>query len=102
MPPLRHAGAETVVMGPLAFAAPDLGERMRSLHRLYAFEPMCISQAAPALGRSVLDTDSARASDRGEVEDASAEVEVDRLQGFGRRLAQMWCEADLGGAADRV
>ncbi len=31
---LRGAGAETVVMGSLAFGAPDLGERMRWLHGL--------------------------------------------------------------------
>lgn len=32
--PLRSAGAETVVMGSLAFGAPDLAERMRWLHAL--------------------------------------------------------------------
>lgn len=32
--PLRNAGAETVVMGSLAFGAPDLAERMRWLHAL--------------------------------------------------------------------
>lgn len=31
---LRNAGAETVVMGSLAFGAPDLAERMRWLHAL--------------------------------------------------------------------
>jgi ribulose-phosphate 3-epimerase len=34
VPLLRQAGAETVVLGSLAFGAPDLGERMRWLHRL--------------------------------------------------------------------
>lgn len=34
VPLLRGAGAETVVMGSLAFAAPDLAERMRWLHGL--------------------------------------------------------------------
>ncbi len=34
VPLLRAAGAETVVMGSLAFGAPDLGERMRWLHGL--------------------------------------------------------------------
>lgn len=34
VPLLRGAGAETVVMGSLAFGAPDLAERMRWLHRL--------------------------------------------------------------------
>ena len=33
-PVLRGAGAETVVLGSLAFAAPDLGQRMAWLHRL--------------------------------------------------------------------
>jgi ribulose-phosphate 3-epimerase len=32
VPILRSAGAETVVLGSLAFGAPDLGERMRWLH----------------------------------------------------------------------
>jgi ribulose-phosphate 3-epimerase len=32
--PLRNAGAETVVMGSLAFGAPDLADRMRWLHGL--------------------------------------------------------------------
>lgn len=36
VPPLRQAGAETVVMGSLAFGAPDLAERMRWLHALPA------------------------------------------------------------------
>ena len=31
---LRQAGAETVVMGSLAFGAPDLADRMRWLHGL--------------------------------------------------------------------
>lgn len=34
VPVLRAAGAETVVMGSLAFGAPDLAERMRWLHSL--------------------------------------------------------------------
>ena len=34
VPLLRAAGAETVVMGPLAFGAPDLAERMAWLHAL--------------------------------------------------------------------
>lgn len=34
VPVLRAAGAETVVMGSLAFGAPDLAERMRWLHAL--------------------------------------------------------------------
>jgi ribulose-phosphate 3-epimerase len=34
VPLLRKAGAETVVMGSLAFGAPDLAERMRWLHGL--------------------------------------------------------------------
>lgn len=34
VPSLRAAGAETVVMGSLAFGAPDLAERMRWLHGL--------------------------------------------------------------------
>jgi ribulose-phosphate 3-epimerase len=34
VPSLRAAGAETVVMGSLAFGAQDLGERMRWLHGL--------------------------------------------------------------------
>jgi ribulose-phosphate 3-epimerase len=34
VPQLRKAGAETVVMGSLAFGAPDLAERMRWLHGL--------------------------------------------------------------------
>lgn len=34
VPLLRRAGAETVVLGSLAFGAPDLGERMSWLHRL--------------------------------------------------------------------
>ncbi len=34
VPLLRAAGAETVVLGSLAFAAPDLAERMRWLHGL--------------------------------------------------------------------
>ena len=34
VPLLRAAGAETVVLGSLAFGAPDLAERMRWLHRL--------------------------------------------------------------------
>jgi len=34
VPLLRGAGAETVVMGSLAFGAPDLAERMRWLHGL--------------------------------------------------------------------
>ncbi|WP_426034393.1 ribulose-phosphate 3-epimerase [Cypionkella sp. TWP1-2-1b2] len=34
VPLLRDAGAETVVMGSLAFGAPDLAERMRWLHGL--------------------------------------------------------------------
>ena len=34
VPLLREAGAQTVVMGSLAFAAKDLGERMRWLHSL--------------------------------------------------------------------
>ncbi len=34
VPLLRTAGAETVVMGSLAFGAPDLAERMRWLHGL--------------------------------------------------------------------
>jgi ribulose-phosphate 3-epimerase len=34
VPLLRAAGAETVVMGSLAFGAPDLAERMRWLHDL--------------------------------------------------------------------
>lgn len=34
VPVLRAAGAETVVMGSLAFAAPDLADRMRWLHGL--------------------------------------------------------------------
>jgi ribulose-phosphate 3-epimerase len=34
VPLLRQAGAETVVMGSLAFGAPDLAERMRWLHAL--------------------------------------------------------------------
>jgi ribulose-phosphate 3-epimerase len=34
VPLLRGAGAETVVMGSLAFGAPDLAERMRWLHAL--------------------------------------------------------------------
>lgn len=34
VPLLRNAGAETVVMGSLAFGAPDLAERMRWLHSL--------------------------------------------------------------------
>jgi ribulose-phosphate 3-epimerase len=34
VPSLRQAGAETVVMGSLAFGAPDLGERMSWLHQL--------------------------------------------------------------------
>jgi ribulose-phosphate 3-epimerase len=34
VPLLRVAGAETVVMGSLAFGAPDLAERMRWLHDL--------------------------------------------------------------------
>jgi ribulose-phosphate 3-epimerase len=33
---LRGAGAETVVMGSLAFGAPDLAGRMRWLHGLRA------------------------------------------------------------------
>jgi ribulose-phosphate 3-epimerase len=36
VPLLRKAGAETVVMGSLAFGAPDLAERMRWLHGLTA------------------------------------------------------------------
>jgi ribulose-phosphate 3-epimerase len=31
---LRAAGAETVVLGSLAFGAPDLGQRMAWLHAL--------------------------------------------------------------------
>ena len=34
VPLLRAAGAETVVLGSLAFGAPDLAERMRWLHEL--------------------------------------------------------------------
>ena len=34
VPILRSAGAETVVLGSLAFGAPDLAERMRWLHGL--------------------------------------------------------------------
>jgi ribulose-phosphate 3-epimerase len=34
VPLIRHAGAETVVLGSLAFGAPDLGERMSWLHKL--------------------------------------------------------------------
>ena len=34
VPLLRSAGAETVVMGSLAFGAPDLADRMRWLHEL--------------------------------------------------------------------
>ena len=34
VPLLRAAGAETVVIGSLAFGAPDLAERMRWLHAL--------------------------------------------------------------------
>lgn len=34
VPQLRAAGAQTVVMGSLAFGAPDLAERMRWLHEL--------------------------------------------------------------------
>lgn len=34
VPVLRAAGAETVVMGSLAFGAPDLAERMRWLHAI--------------------------------------------------------------------
>jgi ribulose-phosphate 3-epimerase len=34
VPLLRHAGAETVVLGSLAFGAPDLGQRMAWLHAL--------------------------------------------------------------------
>jgi ribulose-phosphate 3-epimerase len=34
VPLLRQAGAETVVLGSLAFGAPDLGERMSWLHKL--------------------------------------------------------------------
>jgi ribulose-phosphate 3-epimerase len=34
VPLLRQAGAETVVMGSLAFGAPDLADRMRWLHGL--------------------------------------------------------------------
>lgn len=34
VPLLRNAGAQTVVMGSLAFGAPDLAERMRWLHAL--------------------------------------------------------------------
>ena len=34
VPLLRAAGAETVVMGSLAFGAPDLAERMRWVHSL--------------------------------------------------------------------
>jgi ribulose-phosphate 3-epimerase len=34
VPLLRQAGAETVVMGSLAFGAPDLADRMRWLHTL--------------------------------------------------------------------
>lgn len=34
VPQLRQAGAETVVLGSLAFGAPDLGERMHWLHNL--------------------------------------------------------------------
>lgn len=34
VPLLRAAGAQTVVLGSLAFGAPDLAERMRWLHRL--------------------------------------------------------------------
>ncbi|MGB5560066.1 MAG: ribulose-phosphate 3-epimerase [Paracoccaceae bacterium] len=34
VPMLRRAGAETVVMGSLAFGAPDLADRMRWLHNL--------------------------------------------------------------------
>ena len=36
VPILRAAGAETVVLGSLAFGAPDLAERMRWLHGLEA------------------------------------------------------------------
>ena len=36
VPLLRAAGAETVVLGSLAFGAPDLAERMRWLHGLQA------------------------------------------------------------------
>jgi ribulose-phosphate 3-epimerase len=34
VPQLREAGAETVVLGSLAFNAPDLGSRMAWLHGL--------------------------------------------------------------------
>ena len=34
VPLLRQAGAETVVLGSLAFGAPDLADRMRWLHGL--------------------------------------------------------------------
>jgi ribulose-phosphate 3-epimerase len=34
VPLLRQAGAETVVLGSLAFGAADLGERMLWLHKL--------------------------------------------------------------------
>jgi ribulose-phosphate 3-epimerase len=34
VPLLRQAGAETVVLGSLAFGAPDLGQRMSWLHKL--------------------------------------------------------------------
>ena len=34
VPLLRNAGAQTIVMGSLAFGAPDLAERMRWLHAL--------------------------------------------------------------------
>jgi ribulose-phosphate 3-epimerase len=36
VPLLRQAGAESVVLGSLAFGAPDLGERMAWLHNLAA------------------------------------------------------------------
>ena len=35
VPLLRAAGAKTVVLGPFAFGAADLGERMRWLHGLH-------------------------------------------------------------------
>lgn len=34
VPHLRAAGAETIVMGSLAFGAPDLGERMKWVHAM--------------------------------------------------------------------
>ena len=40
VPLLRAAGAETVVMGSLAFGDPDLAQRIAWLHALPGFGPL--------------------------------------------------------------